>query len=197
MVKRLFDFGASIVGLVLMSPALFVVALLIKLDSPGPVYFRQIRVGRKGQAFRIYKFRTMRRDESGKGPELTVGGDARITRIGTTLRHYKLDELPQLINVLVGDMSLVGPRPEVPRYVDKWEDRIKTSVLSVRPGMTDLASIEFRHESVLLEESEDPERKYVDEIAPIKNRLAVAYVENRSMWLDIRILFKTFLAILR
>lgn len=197
MVKRLFDIGASCVGLVLLCPVLCVIALLVKLDSPGSVFFRQKRVGRKGQVFHIYKFRTMRPDKPGKGPELTVRDDARITRIGTTLRHYKFDELPQLINVLTGDMSLVGPRPEVPTYVDTWDDRTKTVVLSVRPGMTDLASIEFRNESALLEASEDPERKYLDEIAPMKSKLAVLYVENWSMWLDIKILYRTFLAILR
>jgi lipopolysaccharide/colanic/teichoic acid biosynthesis glycosyltransferase len=198
LVKRLFDIGASSAGLVVLSPVLLLVSLLIKADSRGPVFFRQNRVGRKGQVFQIYKFRTMRSDGSGSSEsELTVRDDARVTRIGTTLRHYKIDELPQLINVLVGDMSLVGPRPEVPRYVDKWDDSTKSVLLSVRPGMTDLASIEFRNESALLEASDDPERKYLDEIAPAKNRLAVRYVQNRSMWLDISILWKTFVAILR
>ena len=195
-VKRPIDIGASGVGLLLLSPVLGVIALLIKLGSPGPVFFRQKRVGRKGEAFQIFKFRTMRSEVSGQGPELTVRDDARITQIGTTLRHYKLDELPQLINVLLGDMSLVGPRPEVPRYVDKWDERTRSILLSVRPGMTDLASIEFRNESALLEASEDPERRYLDEIAPLKNRLAVRYVQNWSLWLDIKILFKTFAAIL-
>ena len=139
----------------------------------------------------------MRSHGSGEGPELTVRNDARITRIGTILRHHKLDELPQLINVFLGDMSLVGPRPEVPKYVDQWDDSVRRILLSVRPGITDLASIEFRNESALLEVSDDPERKYVDEIAPMKNRLAVHYVQNWSLWLDIKILFMTFAAILR
>jgi lipopolysaccharide/colanic/teichoic acid biosynthesis glycosyltransferase len=194
--KRLFDIAASGVGLILLSPVLVVIALLVKLDSSGSVFFRQERVGRNGRVFRIYKFRTMRSETSDKGAQLTVSDDPRITRIGTTLRHYKLDELPQLINVLVGEMSLVGPRPEVPRYVAAWEDRIKSIVLSVRPGLTALASIEFRNESALLAASEDPERKYLDEIAPAKNKLAVLYVQNWSFWLDIKIIGKTFAAIL-
>lgn len=196
-VKRLFDVGASAVGLVVLSPALWAIALLIKLDSPGPVLFWQSRVGRNGQVFRMCKFRTMSSEGSLTGPELTVRDDARITRLGSTLRHYKLDELPQLINVLRGDMSLVGPRPEVPFYVDKWDERTRAIVLSVRPGMTDLASIEFRNESELLEASEDPEQKYLEEIVPKKNNLTVYYVENRSLWLDVKILGRTFLAIFR
>jgi lipopolysaccharide/colanic/teichoic acid biosynthesis glycosyltransferase len=196
-VKRLFDVVASGVGLLVLSPVLAVISVLIKLDSPGPVFFRQKRVGRKGESFHIFKFRTMRSGASGQGPELTVRDDARITRIGTSLRHSKIDELPQLLNVFVGDMSLVGPRPEVPRYVDKWDDGTRTILLSVRPGMTDLASIEFRNESALLEASEDPERRYLNEIAPAKNKLAIRYIQNWSLWLDLKILFKTFAAILR
>jgi lipopolysaccharide/colanic/teichoic acid biosynthesis glycosyltransferase len=197
MVKRSFDIAASLMGLVLLSPVLCVIALLVKLDSRGPVFFRQQRVGRNGRTFRIYKFRTMRSETSGKSLELTVRDDPRITGTGKLLRHYKLDELPQLINVLVGEMSVVGPRPEVPRYVEKWEDSIRTIVLSVRPGLTDLASIEFRNESALLAASENPERKYLDEIAPAKNRLAVRYVENCGFWLDIKIICRTLVAILR
>lgn len=197
MAKRLFDIAISGLGLLLLSPILCIVALGVKLDSRGPVLFRQERVGRNGAVFHVYKFRTMHSETSGRGPELTVKDDPRITRIGKTLRHYKLDELPQLINVLVGEMSLVGPRPEVPRYVEMWEDNVKSILLSVRPGLTDLASIEFRNESALLEASESPERKYVDEIAPIKNRLAVRYVENRSFWLDVKIICRTFVAIFR
>lgn len=197
MLKRLFDICASGMGLVLLSPALCVIALLIKRDSPGPVFFLQRRVGRNGEVFRIFKFRTMRFEESGRGAEITVKDDARITGLGSILRHHKLDELPQLINVLRGDMSLVGPRPEVPFYVAKWDEKTRTIVLSVRPGMTDLASVEFRNESVLLEASENPERKYLDEIMPRKNMLTVFYVENWSWWLDIKILGKTLLAIIR
>ena len=194
--KRLFDIGISGVGLLLLSPVLGAIAVLIKLDSPGPVLFRQQRVGRKGEPFDIFKLRTMRHETSGKGSELTVRDDSRVTRVGRTLRHYKLDELPQLLNVLVGDMSLVGPRPEVPRYVAKWSADTKRILLSVRPGMTDLASVEFRNENALLEGSADPEAKYVKEIAPVKNRLGIRYVQSRSFLLDIKILFRTFAAIL-
>jgi lipopolysaccharide/colanic/teichoic acid biosynthesis glycosyltransferase len=196
-VKRLFDIVASSVGILVLSPALCAIALLIKADSSGPVFFRQQRIGRNAKPFLIYKFRTMRQEESGKGLQLTVSDDARITRVGAALRHFKLDELPQLINVLTGDMSVVGPRPEVPRYVDKWDDSTRSVVLSVRPGMTDLASILYRNESALLSGSDNPERKYVEEIAPAKSRLAVQYVRNQSLWLDVRIIFRTFLAILR
>lgn len=195
--KRLFDIGASVVGLVLLSPVLVIIALAIKQDSPGPVLFRQKRVGRKGQTFDIYKFRTMGSHTSGEGPPLTVRDDARITRSGMVLRRYKLDELPQLFNVILGDMSLVGPRPEVPKYADKWDDSVRRILLSVRPGLSDPASILFRNENQLLELSDDPERKYIDEIAPLKNRLSVDYVQKWSLWLDIKILFKTLEAILR
>lgn len=195
--KRLIDIGASVFGLFLLLPVFCVIALLIKLDSPGPVFFRQMRVGRHGREFRIHKFRTMFVGASGTTPPLTVGDDARITRIGRVLRQYKLDELPQLIDVLLGNMSLVGPRPEVPRYVARWDEHTRRILLSVRPGITDLASVQFRHESRLLAGSEDPENMYVHEIAPAKNRLAVYYIQNWSIWLDLKILYKTFMAILR
>ena len=195
--KRLFDLGASAFGLLLLSPVFFVIALLIKFDSPGPVFFRQVRVGRNGREFRIHKFRTMFADVPANTRPLTVKADSRITRVGRTLREHKLDELPQLVDVLLGDMSIVGPRPEVPKYVEYWDDRTKSILLSVRPGITDLASVEFRHENEMLESSEDPENKYVQEIAPVKNRLGVQYVENRSIWLDMKILYNTLVAILR
>ena len=195
--KRFLDLTASSLGLLALLPAFGIIALLIKIDSPGPIFFRQVRVGRMGREFRIHKFRTMFTDSTGNAPELTVRGDRRITRIGRTLRRYKLDELPQLIDVLRGDMSLVGPRPEVPKYVDRWDERTRTILLSVRPGITDLASLEFRHENEMLEGSENPEIKYVEEIAPAKNRLAVHYVENRSVWLDMKILVNTLRAIIR
>ena len=195
--KRFLDLTASSLGLLALLPAFGIIALLIKIDSPGPIFFRQVRVGRMGREVRIHKFRTMFTDSTGNAPELTVRGDRRITRIGRTLRRYKLDELPQLIDVLRGDMSLVGPRPEVPKYVDRWDERTRTILLSVRPGITDLASLEFRHENEMLEGSENPEIKYVEEIAPAKNRLAVHYVENRSIWLDMKILVNTLRAIIR
>jgi lipopolysaccharide/colanic/teichoic acid biosynthesis glycosyltransferase len=189
--KRAFDTVASGVGLVLLAPLLGAIACVIVLDSRGPVFFRQRRVGRGGRTFRIYKFRTMREDAARRGPEITVDCDPRVTRAGAVLRRWKLDELPQLINVLVGDMSLVGPRPEVPRYVEFWDERTRDVILSVRPGITDPASIEFRNEIELLEGSADPIQTYVQEIAPRKNRLAVAYVENASLWTDLKILFRT------
>ena len=146
MVKRLFDLLLSCIGLLLLAPLLLLIALLIKLDSPGPVMFRQERVGRFGKPFRIHKFRTMRHEPAGQGLQITVGADRRITRVGGFLRASKLDELPQLLDVWLGDMSLVGPRPEVPRYVAHYPAELREKVLSVRPGITDIASIEYRDE---------------------------------------------------
>ena len=197
MLKRSFDILASGAGLLILLPLLGLIALAVKVDSRGPVLFRQERVGRNGTAFRICKFRTMHATSSASGSQLTVGEDPRITRVGRTLRRYKLDELPQLLNVLSGDMSLVGPRPEVPRYVRTWDDETKAIVLSVRPGLTDLASIQFRNESMLLAASDDPEKKYIEEIVPTKNKLAVRYIEQQSLWLDIKIILRTLAAILR
>lgn len=189
--KRAFDIVTSGLGLVLLAPLLASIACVIRLDSRGPAFFRQPRVGLRGRTFRIYKFRTMRMDADRRGPEITVGNDPRVTRAGAVLRRWKLDELPQLINVLVGDMSLVGPRPEVPSYVELWDDRTRDVILSVRPGITDPASIEFRNESELLAGAADPVRTYVEVIVPRKNRLAVAYVESASLWTDLKILFRT------
>jgi lipopolysaccharide/colanic/teichoic acid biosynthesis glycosyltransferase len=196
-VKRILDVVLSGVGLVSLSPVLGVIGLLIKIDSPGPMLFRQERVGRNARVFRIYKFRTMYTHPSGISRELTVKGDVRITRVGSFLRKYKMDELPQLVNVLVGDMSLVGPRPEVPRYVQHWDSNSRETILSVRPGITDLASIEFRNENDMLEGSDDPENKYLRDIAPEKNRLAVEYVQNWTLGMDFKILFRTVLAVIR
>jgi lipopolysaccharide/colanic/teichoic acid biosynthesis glycosyltransferase len=174
---------------------LALISAWIRLDSPGPAFFRQVRVGRRGQEFRIFKFRTMSSQAPRPGPQLTIGTDARITSAGAFLRHYKLDELPQLINVLKGEMSLVGPRPEVPRYVAHYPPDVRQTVLSVRPGITDLASIEFKRESDLLGQSIDPEKTYLEEILPIKLRYYVDYVRNRSLSLDFKILFKTLTAV--
>jgi len=189
--KRLFDIVCSFVGLVIISPLLVLLAFWIRLDSPGSVFFRQERVGRHGRMFRIHKFRTMVVDADVGSGQLTVNGDARITRTGCWLRAWKLDELPQLIDVLVGDMSLVGPRPEVPRYVSRYPEAMRECVLSVRPGITDLASIEFRNESALLDGSADPERTYVEEILPRKLDYYVRYVHERSFLGDLRILWRT------
>jgi lipopolysaccharide/colanic/teichoic acid biosynthesis glycosyltransferase len=194
MSKRLFDIAAALAGLLLLAPLLALVALWIKADSPGPVFFRQQRVGRHGQLFSIYKFRTM---TAAAAPtiELTVGSDRRITGAGQFLRHYKLDELPQLINVLQGAMSLVGPRPEVPRYVACYPPELRAIVLSVAPGITDWASILYREESAILGRAADPERAYRETILPAKLDYYVRYVRERSFWTDLRIIFSTLAAI--
>lgn len=196
MMKRLMDLTLSGAGLLALAPVLLALAAWVKLDSPGPVFFRQERVGRAGVTFRIFKFRTMTVNAERQGPQITIGQDARITRLGHLLRDLKLDELPQLINVLLGDMSLVGPRPEVPRYVAMYPAEIRDIVLSVRPGITDLASIEFRRESELLGASSDPERTYVEEVMPIKLRYCVQYVSRMSLAGDLRIIVRTVMAII-
>ena len=194
MIKRLFDILASLAGLALLAPLFVLIALAVKVDSAGPVFFRQQRVGRWGKPFRIFKFRTMsaRTDET---RQLTVGDDCRITRVGRLLRHYKIDELPQLINVLYGTMSLVGPRPEVPRYVACYPPDARRIVLSVAPGITDWASILYRDESRILGQASDPEKAYVDTILPIKLRYCMRYVQERSFWTDLQIICKTLVAI--
>lgn len=194
--KRLFDIVFAALALLLLCPLLLAVALWVRLDSPGPALFRQQRVGRGGRPFHIYKFRTMRADAEAAGPQITVGADARITRAGAWLRRAKVDELPQFLNVLRGDMSVVGPRPEVPRYVALYPPDVRKTVLGVRPGITDLASIAFRDESSLLARSADPERTYVEQILPAKLLYAQRYVRTRSLWLDLRIIAWTILAVL-
>lgn len=192
--KRLFDITASGLGLVILSPLLLAVALWIKLDSPGPVFFRQVRVGRHNRDFRIFKFRTMRVG-SDSGSQITVGGrDPRVTTCGYFLRKTKIDELPQLINVFIGDMSLVGPRPEVRHYVDYWTPE-QMRVLDVRPGITDPASIRYCNESELLANADDPENFYINVIMQDKIKLYLDYVERNSFWYDIRIIFRTLFAI--
>ncbi len=193
--KRLFDVAVAALGLLVLAPVFVLLALWIKFDSTGPVFYRQLRVGRNGKGFRIFKFRTMAVASEGQR-QLTVGADPRITQCGSHLRQWKLDELPQLINVLAGDMSLVGPRPEVPRYVALYPDTVRAIVLSVAPGVTDWASIEFRSESAILGSAVDPERAYVDQILPVKLDYYVRYVHQRSFWMDLRILFATLGAIL-
>ena len=197
MSKRLFDLLMSSLGLLALGPLLILIALAVKLDSPGPVFFRQERVGRFGVPFRIHKFRTMRHDPAGSGLQITVGADRRITRVGQFLRGSKLDELPQLIDVWQGTMSLVGPRPEVPRYVAHYPAALRDKVLSVRPGITDIASIEYRDESAVLARAADPERAYIDEVLPHKLALAASYVDQASVWLDIRLILRTIGAIVR
>lgn len=195
--KRVFDLCASLSGLVLLSPLFLLIAISIKLDSSGPVFFRQTRVGRLGEPFRIHKFRTMATDAPARGLQLTVGADPRITRTGCWLRKYKLDELPQLIDVVRGKMSLVGPRPEVPKYVEHYPPDVRQVVLSVRPGITDNASIEYRDENEVLAKSDDPEREYIEKVMPVKLEYYLRYVEERSMPGDLAIILRTFGAIFR
>lgn len=197
MLKRGFDIGFSAAVLLVLSPLLLAVALWVKLDSPGPVFFRQRRVGLRGREFLIYKFRTMRTDAEATGPQITIGADARITRSGVFLRKYKIDEFAQFINVLVGDMSVVGPRPEVPRYVALYPSGAREVVLSVRPGITDRASIEFRNESELLNRSNDPLQAYVNEVLPIKLDYYSKYVRERTFMGDLKIIGLTLLALVR
>lgn len=197
MAKRLFDLVASGLGLLLLAPLLFLIALAVKLDSPGPVFFRQERVGRHGRTFRIHKFRTMVTDAERKGLQITVGADTRVTRVGEILRKYKLDELAQLIDVFSGDMSLVGPRPEVPRYVACYPDDVRDIVLSVKPGITDWASIEYKDENEILGNAADPQRAYVEEVLPVKLEYYANYVRERSLWGDIVIIFATLRALIR
>ena len=196
--KRVFDLLLAAAGLLLLWPVLLLIAAWIKLDSPGPVFFRQERVGRHGRPFRIHKFRTMATQRGGTaGPQLTVGADARITRAGAVLRRYKLDELAQLLDVLQGSMSLVGPRPEVPRYVALYPAELREKVLSVRPGITDFASIEYRDENALLARAADPEREYVEVVLPAKLQFAARYVDEASLGLDVRLILRTLRLICR
>ena len=194
MLKRLFDVAFSFGTLLVLSPLLLAVAVAIKLDSPGPVFFRQRRVGRGGREFMIFKFRTMRQGVAAQGPEITVGQDARVTAVGAFLRHYKIDEIAQFVNVLLGDMSIVGPRPEVPHYVACYPPATRALVLSVRPGITDLASIEYRDENALLGRSADPERTYVSEVLPAKLAYCERYVRERTFLGDLGIIGQSFLA---
>lgn len=188
--KRLFDVASATAGLVLVSPLLAVVAVLVRLDSAGPVIFRQTRVGRGFRPFTIYKFRTMTPATGKPGAPLTFAGDPRITRVGRWLRATKIDELPQLFNVLRGDMSLVGPRPEVPEYVDIFRDHF-APVLRVRPGLTDPASLRYRNESALLGAAPDPELEYRERILPDKLRLSTEYAEHSTLRTDMALIFQT------
>ena len=188
MFKRLFDVLSALLGLALFGLPMLAVAAWIKLDSPGPVFFRQERVGRHGKVFRIHKFRTMGVDAEARGPQLTVGADARVTRVGRVLRANRLDELPQFLDVLAGDMSLVGPRPDVPRYVEMWPPALRERVLRVRPGITDPASLQFRDEASLLAAAADPEREYRDVILPRKLAVAADYADRASLWTDLAVI---------
>ena len=188
--KRLFDIKFSFVGILILSPLLLLIAILIKLDSKGPVFYRGLRVGRQGKSFRIYKFRTMVLNAEKVGGPSTADDDARITRVGKIIRKYKIDELPQLINVLEGDMSFVGPRPEVPFYVNMFTEEEK-KILCVKPGITDWASLWNSDEGAILAGSPDPEKTYMEKIRPEKIKLQLKYVREWSFWTDLKIILKT------
>jgi lipopolysaccharide/colanic/teichoic acid biosynthesis glycosyltransferase len=196
MSKRLFDIVSAFAGLVLLAPVFLVIGAWIKWDSPGPVLFFQQRIGRHGRSFNIVKFRSMH-SRTENGPLLTVGRDSRVTGAGHFLRRFKLDELPQLVNVLLGSMSLVGPRPEVAKYIEFYPPTMRALVLSVAPGLTDWASIEYRDENNLLAASTDPERTYIEQVLPKKMALYVRYVRERNFWVDLLILFRTLVAVAR
>lgn len=196
MLKRNFDFFASLIGLLCLSPILIAIAIWIRCDSRGPVFFRQVRVGRNGTPFKIHKFRTMKVN-SESGGRLTIGVDSRITPSGHFLRKTKIDELPQLIDVLMGRMSLVGPRPEVQEFIDCYPDDVREKVLSVRPGITDKASIEMVDENSILAQYDDARQAYIDLILPIKQKYYLEYVERNNLLLDISIIFSTFFKIIR
>jgi len=195
--KRVFDLFFSVIGLLLLNPVFLSIAIWIKLDSPGPVFFRQVRVGRFGEPFRIFKFRTMRAEGEATGKQITVRDDIRITRAGRFLRRYKLDELPQLLNVVRGEMSLVGPRPEVLCYVTLYPEGVREKVLSVPPGITDYASIEYMDENALLADADDPETVYIERVMPAKLRNYERYVAERSIGMDLKIILATLKAITR
>jgi lipopolysaccharide/colanic/teichoic acid biosynthesis glycosyltransferase len=191
MAKRAFDLLLSAVLLLLLAPLLIGLALWVRLDSPGPVFFRQERVGRHGRLFRIHKLRTMVNDATSRGPALTVGADPRITRAGAFLRGHRLDELPQLIDVLQGHMSLVGPRPELPRYVAHYPPGLRDRALAVRPGITDPSSLDWLDEASVLAAAADPEREYIDHILPAKLLAAASYAERATLASDLGVLWRT------
>lgn len=195
--KRVFDILMALGGLAVFALPMGAIALWIRLDSPGPVWFRQERVGRGGRVFRIHKFRTMAADAAQRGPEITIGADPRITRSGAWLRRSKLDELPQLLDVLAGDMSIVGPRPEVPRYVALYPPALREQVLSVRPGITDPVSLRFADEAEQLARAADPEREYREVILPAKLSAAADYARAATLWSDLAIVGRTLALLAR
>ena len=194
--KRLFDIVFSVLGLIIISPVFILLSLIIVLDSRGGVFFRGVRVGQYGKDFKIFKFRSMVKDAEGKGKWNVGDNDKRITRFGHFLRKSKLDELPQLINVLIGDMSLVGPRPEVRRYVDMYTPE-QMKVLEVKPGITDYASIEYIDENMLLEKSSDPHKTYIEEVMPAKLALNMKYIKNPTLFEYFKLIFMTVFKIVR
>ena len=196
MLKRTFDFLSSLIGLILISPILVTISILIKKEDRGPVFYRGARVGRFGKLFRIFKFRTMVVNAEKMGGPSTADDDPRITKMGRFIRKFKLDELPQLINVLKGEMSIVGPRPEVQMYVDMFSEGEK-AILTVRPGITDWASIWNPDEGAILAGSPDPEKTYMEKIRPEKIRLQLKYVRERSFWNDLKIIAQTIITVLK
>ena len=194
--KRTFDILACVMAAVILSPLCLCISLMVACGSKGGALYRQTRVGRNGKEFKLLKFRTMRQNADQSGQLITVGADQRITRIGKFLRKYKIDELPQFLNIIKGDMSIVGPRPEVPKYVALYDQRQK-QVLSVRPGLTDYASIEYISESELLAQSDDPNRTYIEKIMPAKLELNLKYIEDQSIMEDLRLIFKTLFFIVK
>lgn len=195
--KRLFDLVIVIPSIIIFIPLFFLILIFIKLDSIGPVFFRQVRVGKRGKEFQIFKFRTMIVNAEEKGLQISTSTDSRITKIGAVLRKYKLDELPQLINVFLGQMSLVGPRPELPKYVAHYPIDVKDKVLSVQPGITDLASIEFSNENEMLENVDNVEKEYIENILPIKLKYYLDYVDRHSLVEDLKIIALTIFKIIR
>ncbi|MBL8320539.1 MAG: sugar transferase [Burkholderiaceae bacterium] len=191
MTKRMFDLVVATVALLAMAPILLLAMLAIRIDSPGPAAFRQERVGRGGRVFRIHKLRTMFVDASARGPAVTAHDDARVTRVGRVLRHYRIDELPQLIDVIKGDMSLVGPRPEVPCFVAAYPPALRDELLAVRPGLTDPAALEFANEAAELAEAADPERMYIERILPRKLQLQADYLRRATLGSDLAVLGRT------
>ncbi len=195
MPKRLLDITLSLIGLTVMLPLFALIAILIKIDSPGPVFYKHRRIGKNFKPFGVYKFRTMVKDADKRGPQITSGGDPRITKIGRFLRKSKIDELPQLINVLKGDMSLVGPRPEVEKYVNLYKKDYQ-EILKVRPGITDISSVIYRDEESVLKEQHDPEEYYKNILLPQKIQLAKKYVKNQSVIFDMKIILATILKVI-
>ncbi|MDU7215301.1 sugar transferase [Clostridium sp.] len=194
--KRLLDIVASGIGIIILSPILIIISIIIKITSRGPIFFKQVRVGKNEKKFKILKFRTMIVDAEKVGKQITVGNDPRITRIGYFLRKYKLDELPQLINVFIGNMSLVGPRPEVPRYVELYSNE-QRKVFNVKPGITDLASIRYRDENDILGKVDNPDRYYIDVIMQDKLNLNLEYIDKGNVFFDIFIIIKTIVKCLK
>lgn len=193
--KRFFDIIVSLIGIIILGIFLIIISIIIKCTSEGPVFFKQIRVGQSGKEFKIFKFRTMVVNAESLGTQITIGKDKRITKIGHFLRKYKIDELPQLFNVFIGEMSFVGPRPEVPKYVAMYNET-QRKVLSVRPGITDLASIRYRNENEILgraKNTDEAEDMYINEIMPDKLKLNLEYIEKSNVFFDIYIIFKTII----